>query len=207
MRFFLPKQQFFFKLLRELSEYQKEIADLFVLFAKAPAGNGEQVRQAKEIESNADEKTHEIIEQLNKTLITPLDREDIYALAHELDDIVDLIENVMNNYLIYNIKSEKPVFAEFAGIIKEASLSLDEMIETIADQKNTGRARSLKIKIHKIEDRGDYIFQKELANLFANEQNPVEIIRWKSILGDLERITDKYQHLSNIIEGILIKFG
>lgn len=205
MKFFLPKQLIFFDLLKQLNNYLKEIALLFGEFADSFNNFEEYSRRAKEIEHQADQKTHEIVDRLNKTFITPFDREDIYLLVHELDDIIDLIENAIHNIEIYQIKEKIKAIDDFAMLIKEASNNLDELIEHLQGQKYTPQLNNLIVKIHELEDRGDLAFQESIGQLFREEKNPLTVIKWRDLLINLERVMDKYQSVSNTIEGIIVK--
>lgn len=205
MKFFLPKQHNFFNLLKELNVFVGKIALLFEEFADSFDNFEDYAKKAKDIEGEADAKAHEIIDCLNKTFITPFDREDIYLLAHELDDIVDLIENVIQNIKIYQIQEKKEAFDEFAKLIVGASKKFDDLMDHFQGQKHTLELANLKIAIHNLEDRGDAIFQKAINELFAEEKDPVAIIKWKDIFENLERIMDKFQEVTNVIEGIIVK--
>ena len=205
MKFFLPKQEGFFKLLKELNGHLKEMAELFSEFAKDFKDFREYSQKAKFIENKADSKAHEIIEKLNKTFITPIDREDIYLLVHELDDIVDLIENVIHNIDLYGIREKKEAIDDFAHLILQASDRMDQLIDYLPKQKHSSGLNKLVVDIHGLEDKGDVVFQKEIQRLFREEKDPINVIKWKEILESLERITDKYQAVSNTIEGIIVK--
>lgn len=205
MNFFLPKQSIFFVLFKDLNNHLKEISELFVKFVASFENFEEYAQRAREIEHRADEKTHEIIEKINKTFITPFDREDICLLAHKLDDIIDLIENVIHNICLYQINKKENALDYFAKLIFEASNNLDKLINSLEKLKNDLEFKNLLIKIHTLEDQGDLVFQKAITQLFEQEKNPVLIIKWKDILETLERTMDKYQEVSNVIEGINVK--
>lgn len=205
LRFLLPKQPIFFELFSQLSDCLEEMALLFKEFAVSFRDFENYSKRAKEIEHRADTKTHEIIERLNKTFITPFDREDIYLLAHKLDDIIDLIENVIHNIELYHIREKKNVLDEFASLVTEASSVLCKLIISFQEQKNTPELKGLIVKIHNLEDRGDLIFQKTIEQIFREEKDPMSVIKWKDILENLEEIMDKYQTVSDTIEGIIVK--
>lgn len=207
MKFFLPKQLIFFDLLRQLNNYSKEIALLFEKFVASFEDFEKYSQQAKEIEHKADTKTHEIINKLNKTFITPFDREDIYLLTHELDDIVDLIENVIHNIDLYQIRKKKSAIDKFAKLITEASVSLGKLIDNLQEQKYTPYFNELMINLHDLEDQGDLVFQEAISRLFKEEKDPILVIKWKEILENLEMTMDKYQRVSDVIEGIIVKSG
>lgn len=205
MKFFLPKQFIFFDLLKDLNDCVKEIACLFAEFVDNFNDFEKYAEQAKEIEHRADEKAHEIVKRLNKTFVTPLDREDIYLLSKELDDIIDYIENVIHNIQLYGITEKKESMNDFKRLISETSEELSKLMSQLRKQKHTTELNGSIIKIHGLEDQGDLVYQKAISQLFREEKDPVAIIKWKDILGNLEKIMDKFQEVSNTIEGIIIK--
>lgn len=205
MGFFLPKQFVFFDLLEEVSSDLKKMAALFTEFASHFNNFSHYSHRAKKIEREADKKTHQIIDKLNKTFITPFDREDIYLLAHELDDIIDLIENVIHNVELYQITEKVAAIDEFAPLIKEAAEYLEKILCCLRNQKYTPTLMELKIKIHELEDKGDTAFCKGISFLFNKEKDPITVIKLKDILESLENIMDKYQTVSDIIEGLIVK--
>lgn len=204
MSFFSPKTTDFIHLLKELSSEVNAIAHLYQEFLANFEKIDHYAEQAKEIEHRADSKVHNIINELNKTFITPFDREDIYALAHELDDLVDLIENVIKNIKLYNVKEKRHELEEFKKIIVKAAESLDHSIHSL-EEKKTHLIKDHLVEIHKLEDEGDAIFARATQALFENEKDPINLIKWKDLIQDQENIMDKFQEVSNIIEGIIVK--
>lgn len=207
MKFFFPKQPVFFDLFLKLHGHLREIALLFQEFSATFDDFEEFSIRAKDIEHRADMVAHDIVSTLNTTFITPIDREDIYLLAHELDDIIDLIENAIHNVALYGIKNKKPVISEFARLIVEASSEVGKLIEHLSRQKYTREFNSIVVKIHGLEDQGDFAFQKAIQELFEKERDPLTVIKWKDIIEELENVMDKYQKVSDIIEGIAVKMG
>ncbi len=207
LKFFMPKQPIFFELLRQLDSCLKEIVALFQEFVVSSDDSNHYFQKAKEIEHRGDAIAHEIIDKLNRTFITPLDREDIYLLAQELDDIIDLIEDVIQNIGLYGIKEKKGILADFSKLFISASENLSKMISCLPKQKNGSSFEKLIIDIHELEDQGDLLFQKGLQELFEKEPDPVAVIKWKDILEELEEVMDKYQQVGDVIRGIIVKFS
>ena len=206
-KFLLPKQSVFCEDIVELTNLQREIALVFYDLTRSFKDFKEYAKKAQKIEHLADNKTHEIVYRLNKTFITPFDREDIYKLTQEIDDLVDLIENVITNIFVYGIKTKEPALIEFAELIKEASQNLVNLSSCLVELKYTTRLRKLKKEIHNLESKGDRIFRKTISEFLESGQDPIRIIKWKDILEDLERIMDKYQEVGDTIEGIIVKFN
>lgn len=205
MKIFLPSQPIFFKLLKQLCAHQKTMAMLLHEFARTPGRAEEFYERAKEIEHKADEKTHEIIETLNKSFVTPLDREDIVALTHELDDIVDLIESIINDFRLYRVAETRNALDRFAAVIVEASHAVESLIDHLQERRYSEELKKVVIRIHELEDAGDLIFEEAIRELFRDEKDAISVIKWKDILENLEEITDEYQKISDTVEGILVK--
>lgn len=202
---FNPKQNIFFELFLGTKKDMEDISALFCKFADEFNNFKKFAEGAHAIERNADEKTHRIIEELNTTFITPFDREDVYELAHELDDIIDLIEDVIRNVYLYGMDKRMPAMQSFAKLIAEDTAELGTMIQLLSEMKHTPELLKAKIKIHNLEDDGDIIYEEAIAALFREERDPITLIKMKDILEQMEMIADKFQSVSDLIEGIVIK--
>lgn len=207
LNFLIPKQPIFFDLFVKQSQEVLAIAELLhkLCSASTPQELNELSAQAKEIEHRADETTHEIIHRLNRTFVTPFDREDIYNLTDGLDEIVDLIENVIHNIEIYKINPQEKFISGFSQIVSEDAEKLAKLTELLKMQKYSEDFKSLIVDIHSLEDKGDELFIKVLTNIFENGRDPVSIIKLKDIAEDLENVIDKFQETTNTFENILVK--
>jgi len=208
MRFLLPKEPAFYANFQQMSQCLSEITDLFQSFAADYRDFEGYWLKAKEIEHRADTVAHRVINLLNQSFMTPFDREDIYRLIHELDDIIDLLENTMHSIYLYEMTEKKPFINEFAQFTREATERLNALIkECFEKQKYTDQIWSLICDIHDLEDKGDLAYEKGLRTLFTEEADPIKVIKWKDILYTLEHIMDVYQKVSNTVEGIVVKSG
>jgi len=206
MRFFLPKEPAFFEHFQEMSVCLTEITSLFQEFAQRFRDFEAYWHKSKDIEHKADRIAHEIINLLNKSFITPFDREDIYRLIHEFDDIIDLLENTIHNIHLFEMTEKKDFINEFSELIAKATIALNTLLsETFKHQKYTDVIWKLICEIHDLEDLGDLCYHRALRALFLEEKDPVKVIKWKDILQTLEHIMDVYQNMSNTIEGIVVK--
>jgi len=206
MKFFLPKEPAFAQHFNELSHCLSEITEVFCEFSKNFQSSAQYWEKAKQIEQKADQITHNVIKLLNQCFITPFDREDIYQLVHEIDDIIDLLENAIHNVYLYNLKEKKYFFDDFASYAREATERLNLLVaEIFKSQKYTPYIGELIRSIHELEDKGDLAYARSLQELFTEERDPVNIIKWKDILFILETIMDVYQRVSNTVEGIVVK--
>jgi predicted phosphate transport protein (TIGR00153 family) len=158
--------------------------------------------EIKEIEHKCDNLTHQIIQRLNQTFVTPLDREDIHALAKSLDDVMDAIDASAKVIRLYKIESVRFGARELAHVV---SLSIDEVrLAVQALDKRTGVAKRA-VEINRLENEADRIHEEALRRLFDEERDPVMIIKWKEILDFLEEATDRCEDVANLLEGVVVK--
>lgn len=206
MKFLLPKAPAFAEHFQEMSLCLTEMTAVFRDFTAEFRDFEKYWLKSKDIEHKADEITHQIINLINKSFITPFDREDIYRLIHEYDDIIDLMENTIHNIYLYEVAEKRPFVDDFARLIGRASVALIALVkETFDKQKYTDEIWKYICEIHDLEDEGDVIYHRTLRLLFKEEKDPIELIKWKDILITLERIMDVFQYMSNTIEGIVVK--
>jgi predicted phosphate transport protein (TIGR00153 family) len=206
MKFLLPKEPAFAENFLKMSATLTEITAVFQEFSRDFRDFEAYWRKAKDIEHKADGIAHVIISLINKSFITPFDREDIYQLIHEFDDIIDLIENTLHSIYLYEVTAKKPFVDGFAELIGRATPVLNELIaEVFKQQKYTESMWKLIRQLHDLEDEGDVIYHQSIRTLFQEERDPIAVIKWKDILGTLEHIMDVFQNMSNTVEGIVVK--
>ncbi len=160
------------------------------------------VRDIHAIEHYGDKLTHEIMKELNETFVTPLDREDIAGLASKIDDVADVCHDVSELVLMYKIHSVRQ------GAIRQAKTLMAaaaEMVVMISKLQSLNTLDSHFIKMHTFENEGDQIFREAVAELFANEANAIELIKWKDIHSLIEVALDRCEDVANIVETIKIK--
>jgi predicted phosphate transport protein (TIGR00153 family) len=158
--------------------------------------------EIKEVEHNCDFLTHEIIQRLHRTFVTPLDREDIHALARSLDDVMDAIDASAAIIRLYRIERVRPDARELGRIIKA---SVDQMVRGLkALERRTGVAESA-VEINRLENQADRIHQAAVRSLFDDERDAIEIMKWKEILDFLEDATDRCEDVANVVEGVIVK--
>ena len=206
MKFLLPKEPAFSENFQKMSATLTDITGVFREFARDFRDFESYWRKAKDIEHRADGIAHDIISLINKSFITPFDREDIYQLIHEYDDIIDLLESTLHNIYLYDMTTKKPFVDGFAELIGRATPVLIRLIAEIFEkQKYTDSLWKLIRELHDLEDEGDVIYQQSVRTLFQEEKDPIAVIKWKDILGTLEHIMDVFQNMSNTVEGIVVK--
>jgi predicted phosphate transport protein (TIGR00153 family) len=153
-------------------------------------------------EHEGDRITHDIIQRLNSTFVTPIDREDIYALASALDDIVDYIEEVADFLGLYRIEAPMVQAQQLAGILQQSCRAICQAIPRLRNFKDI---RHYTVEINRLENDGDRVVREALASLFDNGIDPMVVIRWKDIFDRLEAAVDSTETVANILEGIVIK--
>src|SRR5262249_38316440 len=157
----------------------------------------------EDLEHEGDSVTHEIVRRLNTTFITPIDREDIYALASRLDDVLDLIEAVADRLLLYRIVTPTEGCVGMAKIIVKAAEETDRAVGCLRTlspfyHKHCG-------EVNRLENEADRLLRDELVALFERKQDAIEVIKWKEIYETLESVTDRCEDVVNVIEGIILK--
>jgi uncharacterized protein len=158
--------------------------------------------QIKEVEHKCDFLTHEIIQRLHRTFVTPLDREDIHTLARSLDDVMDAIDASASVVFLYSIERVRPDARELARIIRTCA---DEMVKALkALERRTGVADPA-VEINRLENEADRVHQAAVRLLFQEERDPIEIMKWKEILDFLEDATDRCEDVANVVEGVVVK--
>jgi predicted phosphate transport protein (TIGR00153 family) len=162
----------------------------------------DKAEEIKEVEHKCDHLTHQIISRLNTTFVTPIDREDIHALAKSLDDVMDAIDASARFVRLYKIGTVRYGARELAHVV---SLSVDQVrLALEALEKRAGVAQRA-VEINRLENEADRIHEESLRRLFEEERDPVMIIKWKEILDFLEEATDRCEDVANLLEGVVVK--
>ena len=158
--------------------------------------------EIKEVEHKCDFLTHEVIQRLHRTFVTPLDREDIHTLARSLDDVMDAIDASASVVRLYSITRVRPDARELARIIRS---SAEEMVKALrALERRTGVGAPA-VEINRLENEADRIHQSAVRLLFQEERDPIEIMKWKEILDLLEDATDRCEDVADVVEGVIVK--
>lgn len=156
-------------------------------------------------ENNGDEIAHRILEKLNTTFITPMDREDIHALTCALDDILDLIYATSTRLHLYGVSKVTPDAITLANIIFRAAEETLALIRDLDKMKKPKHMKERWIEVNRLENEGDVVSRAAIAGLFENETNPIEVIKWKELYEHLETATDKCEDAVNIVEAVCLK--
>ena len=163
------------------------------------------VKAIEEMEHNCDKLVHKIFDRLNKSFITPIDREDIYLIAKELDNITDEIESTAHRFVKLNVKAIRPEAKKLARLIVDCTKELREVMRELKDMQKSTILCAKIIEVNRIENDGDEIFRHAITELFASESDPFEVIKWKEIYEYLENTLDACEDVANIAEGVIMK--
>ena len=198
----IPRNEDFYDLFSTMAaELRVGAAKLEEMLARDPV-IWDKADEIKEVEHKCDHLTHQIIQRLNSTFVTPIDREDIHALAKSLDDVMDAIDASAKVVRLYKIKSVRYGARELAQIV---TLSVDQVqLSLQALEKRTGVAER-SVEINRLENEADRIHEGALRRLFDDEDDPMMIIKWKEILDFLEVATDRCEDVANVLEGVVVK--
>jgi predicted phosphate transport protein (TIGR00153 family) len=158
-----------------------------------------------EVEHQGDQITHEIVRRLNTTFITPLDREDIHALASRLDDVLDYMEAAAERLVVYRIKEPTSAARAMATVIVEIARATDRAVRCLRTMDPGFHEQA--VEVNRLENTADKILRDSLAELFEQQADPIEVIKWKEIYETMEIVTDRCEDVANVIEGIILKMA
>ena len=204
---FIPREEKFFDLFEELAEKIEEGGKLFLDMLLDYDSFETSLARLKEIEHEADEITHRTYEKMHTTFLTPIDREDIYALVNKMDSILDMTEAAAIRMSLYKIKAPKEELFQQARILNEATAKVKLVVRGLRDMKNAKMILGACVEINTLENAGDQILRTTMAKLFEHEKDPFELIKWKEIFERFEEALDICEDVSNIVEGIVLKNG
>jgi uncharacterized protein len=200
----IPKEEKFFNLFKQMTINIIEGARLLKEMLDNFENPAESQRKIKDLEHKGDSITHEIIQKLNKTFITPLDREDIYSLASKLDDILDLIDASSQRVIMYNVESIPPEAKSLGFIILQSCQAVDKAVSMLGKRTNEKIFEAC-VEINALENEADRVSREAISRLFDEEKDPIQLIKWKEIYETLERATDKCEDAANILESVVVK--
>ena len=200
---FLPKEEQYFDLFIQMTLYISDAARTLVeMLSDKDADFEEYAQRIKGLEHACDELTHSVSTRLNKSFITPFDREDIYMMSTALDDIVDLIDDAARAIVIFDIQEINDHARRFADVIQRMAVELREIVSILQRPKSiTPRL----VEIHRLENEGDDIYHAAIAELFHEANDPLTVLKWKEIYEKLEAAVDRCENVANIIESVIIK--
>jgi len=206
-QFFVPKDKKFFPLFEQASGNLVSMATLLVKYVNTSdeAGRDSLRLEIEDLEHKGDDITHEISMELSKNFITPFDREDIHYLANTIDDIADYIHGTANRINFYGVKKITPPIKQLADLILEGCENVERGMKALKNMSNVNEVMDACAKINDVEDRADDVFDKAVADLFENEQDAKELIKYKEVLQNMETATDSCKDAAAAMEAIAVK--
>jgi uncharacterized protein len=193
---FLPQEFNFFDLFEKQVGYAVQAASYFKELT---------AKKMRDIEHAGDEVAHTIIEQLNKTFITPFDREDIHSLVKELDDVIDTINTIVSRLVVYKVTGVNKNLIEFSSMIDNSVRAVSQAVKGMRDLKHSHTVMDACVEINRLENMGDSKRDMVLAELFETEKNPITVIKLKEIYQDAETVLDICEDVAHVVSSILVK--
>ena len=200
---FLPREDDYFVFFSQMTERIQEAADILGEMVQSDSQNAEEyARRIKDVEHACDQITHNITNKLNKSFITPFDREDIYTLSVALDDICDYIDAGARAIVMYDIREFNDPIRQFVEVIRGLASEINLAVSAL--KASNGMSKHF-VEIHRLENEADEIYFRAIKELFTRVDDPVSVIKLKEFYEILENATDRCESVANIIESIVLK--
>lgn len=200
----IPRDEQFFDLFRSTAaEIRKAAADLEAMLAATPIDTSK-VDAIRDAEHRCDTFTHDTIQRLHRTFVTPFDREDLYALATKLDDVMDAIDHVASIIRMYRINDLPKGARELAHTVSASAVSMYTAIDALAEQKPV---HPHAVEINRLENEADRTYAEAIETLFDTVTDAIQLMKWKELLDQLEMITDACEDVANVIESVTVKYS
>ncbi len=197
------KDEKFFQMFGQMSRHTLEAAQILQQMMCAPASELQEcATRIKDLEHKGDELTHRVIDELNKTFITPIDREDIHDLSTALDDVLDLIDSTAMRLVLFRITEPIPELPEMSAVLLS---QVKEIAGAVSRLQDNDHVIERCIEINRLENDADRLFQSAIAHLFEDVKDAIEVIKRKEIIETLEHATDKAEDVANVLETITVK--
>lgn len=206
LQFLVPKDKKFFPLFEKATKNLVKLSETLHVAVNAPLAEREKLfLLIEELEQKAEEITHQLTLELSRNFITPFDREDIYSLAMSIDDVVDFIHGAASRMRLYQVDKITKSIRKLTEINLEACQNLEVAVKELKNIKNVKLITNACARISKLENKSDNVYDKAVADLFENEKDAKNIMKYKEVLSALETAADKCKSAANIIESITVK--
>jgi predicted phosphate transport protein (TIGR00153 family) len=207
MRFFQSNREKYYDLFEELADKLEEGVKLFTEIIGNYEYSEYKVGKLKEIEHEADHITHQVYKRMHGMFLTPMDREDIYLLANKMDSVLDEIESAAVRMYLYRMKEPAKELVQITAILREAIAKIRRIIFSVRKKQDASLILQLCVEINTLENEADQLFRSAMVRLFEEEKDAIELIKVKDIIGRIETAVDNCEDVSNVIEGIVLKYG
>jgi len=199
-----PRDEQFFDLYNQMADEIRKAAELLERMLAADPPDVSTVDLIRDAEHRCDALTHDTIQRLHRTFVTPFDREDLHALATSLDNVMDAMDHAASLVRLYKIQVVRTGARELAHTVTASTERLHAALDALA---NTKPVHPHAVEINRLENEADRAYQSAVGSLFENESDPILIMKWKEIFDMLEEITDRCEDVANVIEGVVVKHG
>jgi predicted phosphate transport protein (TIGR00153 family) len=200
----IPREEKFYADFQALADELQRGAALLEEMLAPERPLWDKAEEIKEVEHKCDFLTHEIIQRLNRTFVTPIDREDIHELARSLDDVMDAIDASATLIKLYKLTSMRFGARELAVTITACTKQVRLALEAMEKKKGV---ITHAVEINRLENEADRIHQEAVSRLFDDEKDPIIVIKWKETFDFLEHATDRCEDVANVLEGVVVKHG
>ncbi len=208
MRFsIIPRNSLFYDLFEEDAHRLVLAGEALVDLLDHYENIGMKTSHIKDLEHQADDIAHKLYLELNKTFVTPIDREDIAALAQRMDDVIDYVEEATTALRIYGIAEPTPAAKSLADIIRLQCLQIERAVANLRTPAGLRKIQEQLVEIHRLENEADALYLSASAELFQDGMSPADIIKWRDIYRHLEAATDSAEQVAHVMEGIALKHG
>jgi len=202
---FIPREEKFFGLFEESAQNMVKAAQDLKGMVDTWEDVGERVGKITDLEHQGDTITHQIMAQLNRTFVTPFDREDIALLAHSLDDVVDFIHAAADAMLVYKVGHPSQRARELADIIVQAATEVERAMPHLRQRAELKLIFEQCVEINRLENMADRVFRSAMGELFDNTTDIADVIKWREIYEHMESATDRCEDVANVLEGVALK--
>ncbi|HKQ06315.1 MAG TPA: DUF47 family protein [Blastocatellia bacterium] len=198
----IPREEKYFTMLSQLAAQVQKGGEIFARIFEDYQHLGRYAEEIKAVEVGCDEMGAKITQKLNSSFITPIDREDIFLLVTELDDVIDMITDLARRLDIYSVSGPRPEAVEIARILYSATGELADVFALLEGGRGVGEHLQ---NINQLEKRGDALYREAIRRLFKEEKDPIEVIKWMSLFEELENSIDRCKDVAEALEAVVVK--
>jgi hypothetical protein len=198
----IPREEKFYQDFLAMAEHICQAARILEDMVSADPPDASKTERIKELEHRCDFLTHEIIQRLHRTFVTPIDREDIHALAKAMDDVMDAIDASAHLFVQYRIETVRDGARKFCHITASAT---DQIKSALAHMEKRESVTPSVVEVNRLENEADRLHQEVITSLFDEEKDPIAIMKWKEIFDYLEATVDSIEDVSDVIQGVVLK--
>ena len=198
----IPRDEAFFESFVKPASEIRFAATLFQEMVGPDEPLWDRASRINDVEHRCDDLTRDVLLRLHRTFVTPIDREDIHALALALDDVADAIDDCAKLMQLYRLDRVRPGVRELARILADQTSQVEKAMEALRDKIVITESTA---EIDRLEHEADVVYQESIVRLFDNEKDPIQVIKWKELYGYLEAATDRCEDIANVLDGISVK--